>query len=212
MKRVYFISGLGANKRLFDFLDLSFCEPIFIDWITPLEKETLQHYALRLRALMPEKSPTIIGVSFGGMLATEIAKAESGSNVIIISSNKTSKEFPRYLRIGNYLPLHHLLSGNMLKKFSVISRFIFGTKTKQQKDLIRKMIEETDASFMKWAISAILKWRSIEPPSNITHIHGTADKLLPYRLVKADYTIKGGTHTMMMDKAPEIAAILKSLL
>jgi hypothetical protein len=33
MKKVYFISGLGADKRAFSFLDLSFCEPVFINWI-----------------------------------------------------------------------------------------------------------------------------------------------------------------------------------
>lgn len=212
MQRVYFISGLGANRRLFDFLDLSFCEPVLLDWITPLKNETLRNYAMRLRALMPEKNPVIVGVSFGGMLAAEIAKAEPLAKVIIISSNKTSKEFPRYLRIGNQLPLYELISGNMLKKASVFSRFIFGTKTKQQKELIKEMIEETDADFMKWAIGAILKWESPKTSPNIIHIHGTADKLLPYKLVKADYTIKKGTHTMVIDKAAEISAILKKIL
>jgi hypothetical protein len=48
LKKVYFISGLGADKRAFSFLDLSFCEPVFIEWIKPLKNETLQGYALRL--------------------------------------------------------------------------------------------------------------------------------------------------------------------
>ena len=88
MKKVYFISGLGADKRAFSFLDLSFCEPVFIEWIKPLHKESLQQYALRLKEQIKEASPTIVGMSFGGMLATEIAKLDATAKIIIISSNK----------------------------------------------------------------------------------------------------------------------------
>ncbi|HLG39082.1 MAG TPA: hypothetical protein VI461_05410, partial [Chitinophagaceae bacterium] len=68
MKKVYFISGLGGDKRVFSFLDLSFCEPVFIEWIKPLKKESLESYALRLRNQIPEKNPVIVGVSLGGMM------------------------------------------------------------------------------------------------------------------------------------------------
>ncbi|HQV56104.1 MAG TPA: alpha/beta hydrolase, partial [Chitinophagaceae bacterium] len=86
MKKVYFISGLGADKRAFSFLDLSFCEPIFIDWIKPVDNESLYQYAMRLKEQINEPSPIIVGVSFGGMLATEIAKSDASAKVIIISS------------------------------------------------------------------------------------------------------------------------------
>jgi len=106
MKKVYFISGLGADKRVFSFLDLSFCVPVFIEWITPLKKESLESYALRLSKNIPEINPTIVGISFGGMLATEIAKANPDIKAIIISSNKTSAELPNLFRIGKYLPVY----------------------------------------------------------------------------------------------------------
>ena len=70
--QVYFISGLGADKTVFQLLDLSYCEPVFIDWIKPAKKEPLKAYALRLKAEknMPDNA-VIVGLSFGGMLATE---------------------------------------------------------------------------------------------------------------------------------------------
>ena len=115
MKKVYFISGLGADKRAFSFLDLSFCEPQFIEWIKPLEKESLKSYALRLRKQIPEEHPTVVGVSFGGMLATEMAKEDKLMNVIIIASNKSSAEFPAYLRVGKYLPVYKWLPEKLIK-------------------------------------------------------------------------------------------------
>ena len=100
MQKVFFISGLGADKRSFSFLDLSFCTPVFISWLAPLPKETLVAYALRLRATITELNPTIVGLSFGGMLVTEMAKADASVTPIIISSNKSSSEFPFWLKIG----------------------------------------------------------------------------------------------------------------
>jgi hypothetical protein len=41
MKKVYFISGLGADSRVFSFLDLSYFEPVFLDWLPPQKKESL---------------------------------------------------------------------------------------------------------------------------------------------------------------------------
>ena len=72
--KVYFISGLGADYRVFSLLELSFCEPVFIGWIKPQPNESLPHYAARLLEQIPETSPIIVGISFGGMLVTEMAR------------------------------------------------------------------------------------------------------------------------------------------
>src|SRR5688500_240528 len=99
MKKVYFISGLGADRRVFEFLDLSFCEPVFLDWIPPMKNESLPSYAERLCRDVKEPDAVLVGMSLGGMMATEFAKKHPAANVIILASNKTSREFPGYLRI-----------------------------------------------------------------------------------------------------------------
>lgn len=73
---VYFISGLGADKRIFSKLTLSAeFDIIHIDWIVPFSKETLVSYAKRLSKVIDVNNPfALIGVSFGGMIAVEIAK------------------------------------------------------------------------------------------------------------------------------------------
>src|SRR6266496_846742 len=160
MKRVYFISGLGADKRVFSFLDLSFCEPIFIEWITPFKKESLESYALRLRKNIPEINPAIVGISLGGMLATEIAKTNRDIKAIIISSNKTYAELPKLFRIGKYFPVYQWMPDFLLKQIALSFKWIFGAKGKDQKKLLRQIIIDTDMSFLKWAIEAILNWKN----------------------------------------------------
>lgn len=210
MQKVYYISGLGADKRAFSLLDLSFCEPVFVDWISPLKKESLKDYALRLRQQINEEHPTVVGVSFGGMLATEMAKTDSQMKAIIIASNKSANEFPAYLRVGKYFPVYKWLPGKLLKTGKL--NWVLGAKGEEQKKLLRDILADADPAFLKWAIGAIINWTGKTIPPNVKHIHGTADKLLPCRYVNADFKIPGGTHLMSINKPKEISAMLRSLI
>lgn len=212
MQNVYFIPGLGADKKAYSFLDLSFCNPIFIDWVEPLPNEGLQNYAMRLLTQIKEQNATIVGLSFGGMLATEMAKHNPYLKVIIVSSNKVCTEFPKFLKIGKYVPVYKWVPNKAIKKFGLLFSKILGSKGSKQKAVQQQIIKDTDPQFTKWAISAIMHWQNTTLPNNLVHIHGTADKLLPYYLVQADYTIEGGEHLMVMDKAEEVSDILKQLI
>lgn len=212
MKTVYFISGLGADKRVFNFLDVSFCKPVFVDWIQPHAHETLESYAHRLSAIIQEPNAIVVGLSFGGMLATEIAKAHPNYKVIIISSNKKHSEFPHWLRIGKYVPIYRWSSEKISKKLNQITSWVLGARSQKTKATLHQIIQESDYAFTLWAIEAIMHWQNEIVPANLIHIHGTADKLLPYSYVQADYTIAQGEHLMVMDKADEIAALLKQLI
>ena len=211
MKKVYFLSGLGADKRAFSVMDLSFCQPVFVDWIKPLPRESLPHYAIRLRQQIPEDHPIVVGVSFGGMLACEMAKADPLMKVIIIASNKSANEFPYYLRMGKYFPVYRWLPEKLIKSGRSLT-WMLGVKDKAQRKLLSDIVGDMDPSFLKWAIGAILHWKEKNAPVNVTHIHGTADKLLPFRYVKADYQIQGGTHLISINKPNEISSLLQKLL
>lgn len=84
----YFISGLGANKRIFSKLKLNEnINMIHIDWISPNKNESLASYAERLSKVIDLSQPfALVGVSFGGMIAVEMAKLLNPATTIIISS------------------------------------------------------------------------------------------------------------------------------
>ena len=212
MNKVYFISGLGADRRVFSYLDLSFCEPVYIDWIPAIENETLPHYSERIRAMIPDPDPVIVGLSLGGMIATEIAKNDSHAKAIIVSSNKSASEFPPYLKMFRHMPVHKMIPGIALKKFQNVYTRIFGVKDPEQKKLMYQIIADADMDFVKWAIGAILKWENETIPANLVHIHGTADRLLPFKRAHVDYGIEGGSHVLTFDKANEVSHILRELV
>lgn len=209
---VYFISGLGADWRVYSYLNLDFCQPVYVPWIEPQKNESLRGYAMRLRKTIPEQHPVIVGISFGGMLATEMAREDKEARVIILSSTKTSDEFPSYLRSLRYFPIYKWLPGWLLKKSALLIKWFMAAKGKEQKKLLMEIIRDTDMKFVRWAVPAILNWKNHDCPPNIIHIHGTADRVLPCKKVKADYIIQGGTHAMPLYAYAEISNILRQVI
>lgn len=207
--KVYFLSGLGADRTFFQSLDLSFCEPVFIDWIHPLKNEPLSSYAARIKEMFIEDDATIVGLSFGGMLATEIAKNNPALKAILVSSAKTKHEIPAFYKTAKYFPLHNLAPAELQRWFMLGMKGRLGIKTAEETKLFTDLIKRNNKDFNAWAINALIRWQNELVPENVFHIHGTRDKILPYKLVKADDTIIGGEHLMIMSRASEISPLIK---
>lgn len=208
-KELYIFSGLGADERVFQRLDFSGFSITFIQWIVPHENETIENYATRLLEQIKTAKPTLIGLSFGGLIAVEIAKQIVTEKVILISSAKTKKEIPFYYRFAGKLGLHKLLPTNLLKSSNFITNWLFGTITSNDELLLKQILRDTDPIFLKWAIDKIARWTNQTNTENTFHIHGTTDKILPLSFVKCNATIKNGGHLMTLNKAEELNQLLR---
>ena len=73
--KAYFISGIGADYRLFTHIRLpEGFETCYVHWIPPEKDETLPVYARRLAEQIDTSEPfVLIGFSLGGIMAVEIA-------------------------------------------------------------------------------------------------------------------------------------------
>ena len=75
MKNVYFISGLGADERVFDFQKPENFNLNFIRYIKPSKDDDIQSYVKKLSAQIKHKKEIVlIGLSFGGLIAIELSK------------------------------------------------------------------------------------------------------------------------------------------
>lgn len=210
---VYFISGIGADCRIFKNIELppSF-HAVYLDWIKPLPDESLKSYALRLAASIRHEQPfVLVGLSFGGMLATEIAKIYPPAHLILISSIPSSLCLPVYLRFAARLRLQKLVPISLLKSASLLKR-LFTAETREEKKFLRRAIRESDPQFIRWSLNAIVTWTSEELPASCTLIHGSRDELLPLKYTKPTHVIKGGGHLMVLTKAKEISQIIRDTL
>jgi len=211
--RVYLISGLGADRRAFYKIKLPRgYQPVYLDWITPLANESFPDYAKRFsEAIKPGEDFVLIGLSFGGMLASELAKIVSPKRVIIISSLSSYKELPWYFKLAGKLGLHKIISPSVYKQATIMNRFM-GAGNKEMKSIVYSYVNNIDPAFIRWSLNVIVHWSHTERLSDLVHIHGSHDHLLPYRYVKADYMIKNGGHLMVMNKADEVNNILQEVL
>ena len=93
---LYFISGLGADKRVFQKLILPEVFTIhYIEWLPTVKQETLASYSHKLSAQIDTTKPfTLVGLSFGGVIAVEMTKFLSPVQTVLISSFCFKKEVP----------------------------------------------------------------------------------------------------------------------
>lgn len=214
MQNLYFISGLGADERAFEKLHLPEEWNInHIKWIDPLANESLEHYAKRLSEQIDRSSPySLVGLSFGGIIAVEMAKWLQPRKTIVLSSFTTQSELPVKYKIAGKFQLHKMIPSYFYKNPTSLTYWSFGVTKSSDKRLLKMIIEDTPDDFLKWAIDRILNWHNNEKPNDVIHIHGDKDKLLPVHLTKADVIIKNAGHFMVYTHADQVSKILTEVL
>ncbi len=212
MKNVYIFSGLGADERVFQKMNFSEHNVNFLDWILPSKNESIEKYAIKLTKLIKHEKPILIGLSFGGIIAIEVAKIINTEKIILIASCKNETEIPIYFRIIGRLKLHKLVPAKLLKIPNFISFWFFGTQNKEDKKILSEILKDTDEKFLKWAIDIIVTWKNRIVHKNTFHIHGISDRILPIAFVKCDIKIKKGGHFMTLNQAEELTQIVNNEL
>ncbi len=210
MRKVYIISGLGADEQAFQFLEFENVEPVYINWIAPASQgESMSSYARRLLPQITELYPVIIGMSFGGMMAIELSRYIAVEKIILISSVKGREELPKIFAPLGSIGIFKMLPFSFISKFRHINHFLFGAKTAIQKEILDATLAQTDSHFYKWAMRRVVRLKKTPKRINLVHIHGTKDLILPFKFVRPDYVIESGGHLMIIDHAKEISEILK---
>lgn len=206
---VYLLPGMGADERLFSRLETGDHPQHPVRWVQPGKGDSLADYAEKLLPQLADPfQAALLGVSMGGMIAVELGKLASFRKVIIISSAKTAGEIPPYIRKlrtagwrkkiepEQLISLRHIIAPVMN---------LFGSGYK----VFDEMIKDTDPRFLDWSIEAVLNWDNQTVPPNVTHIHGTADLLLPARYISGYIPVRNGSHLMVYQKAGEINKLIK---
>ncbi len=211
---VYFISGLGADERVFERLKLSDSIIVkHIKWIEPIANEPLSDYCQRLtREIDTTTEFSLIGMSFGGLAAIELNKIVTPLKTIIISSVTSEKEYSFLFRLLRTLRLHKIIPMFLLRIPNPFAYWLFGTKSQEEKTILKTYMKTVSSTYFRWSMNAVLTWKNNIRPNNLSQIHGTADKIFPFRLTHPDFAVKDGQHLMVYDRANEISSIINNLL
>lgn len=212
MRRIYCISGLGADHRVFSRIQIAGYELVAVPWLQSLEDDTLPTYAKRMFESIGEPDPIVLGLSFGGMLATEIKKQFGISNVIIVSSAKTRQELGYNNRVFSWLGNSKAISDSFFITPSRVVLYLLGAESEADQVLVRDMISSGSATLNRWVVNAILGWDNQVVPPGIVHIHGTNDLVIRSAHVVPTHWIQDGGHFMVYNRADQVSAIVTDIL
>ncbi len=211
---LYFIPGLAANTRIFEYLNLPDGWNLhYLDWMPPESKsETLDHYARRMAERVNDPQGILVGVSFGGVVVQEMEKYLDPKRIIIISSIKSKFEMPARMRFAGYTGAHRILPTGLISHIEKYEKYAFGNLLKKRVKLYKKYLGIRDDNYLQWAIHRIVTWDREHPGDGIVHIHGTADAVFPAKNIRNFIPVENGTHIMILNKARTISKILTQVI
>ncbi|MDP4217980.1 MAG: alpha/beta hydrolase [Bacteroidota bacterium] len=226
MKQVYCISGLGADERIFSRLKVPGVEFVYLKWFVPEKGESIGAYANRMSMQVreprnpagPHGNPVFLGVSFGGIMAIELAKLYPAARVVLVSSVKSRKELPAWMKWVGALGLYRLVPsrpGSVTRSSAWLHEIgsdFLGAESEEEKRLRDEYVRKVDPAYLYWAVKQIVQWKNYWRPQALHHIHGSKDKTFPIRGITATHVISGGGHFMVMNRAEEMSRILASIL
>lgn len=160
----------------------------------------------------PGVGPVLLGVSFGGMMAIEIAKLLPAATVILVSSIRHRRQLPLPIKMTAHLGLGKWTPPANLRLLAPIQDYFLGVETKADSRLVREYRGNVDPHYLQWAIRHIASWQNEWQPASLYHIHGSKDHIFPLNLVEPTHIVEGGGHLMIHNRAEEISKILISIL
>ena len=242
--RLILFSGMGVDARLLAKQRLLAADVIVPLWIAPRDGESLADYARRLAALLtagtcrvgtahherqsggqcppygdrsqlePSQPLFIGGVSFGGMIAQEVARHLPTAGLVLLATCRSWRGVPLPFRvaawIGSHSPLWPIRIGR-----HIAGRLqpLMGISSGHHLAWLDAMLADTDPAFLRWAAGALLHWPGAgELPCPVVQIQGGHDLILPPRFTTPTHIIRGAGHLANITHAREVNTIINAFL
>jgi len=199
---VYLMPGMAASPKIFEYIKLpeNQFKVHYLEWIIPIEDESLSDYALRVSKFIKHENIVLLGVSFGGVLVQEISKFVKVSKLIIVSSVKSMHEIPKHMLLAKTTKAYKLVPTQLASNIDLFAKYAFGNVLTKKLELYKKYLSVNDSKYLSWAIKNMVCWNQERPNSQIIHIHGDNDAVFPIKNISNCILIKNGTHIMIINK------------
>ncbi|HUU82037.1 MAG TPA: alpha/beta hydrolase [Phycisphaerae bacterium] len=206
-------TGLAADARLLEPQRELPYRLITPDWIEPQEDESLPAYARRMAAGADWPERVVLGgVSFGGMVATELASEVRPDGIVLIASARATRSIPSTFRFVNGLiriveDFDLGAGGGPGGGMGALRMFmnLFQDFDETAQALMAEMLAGTSPGMLHWASELVRVWDGAAAPAcPVLHIHGADDPVLPIDRVTPDVVIPGGGHLVNWTHAREV--------
>jgi pimeloyl-ACP methyl ester carboxylesterase len=206
--RILLLTGMTPDDRIYDRLLPRLANASIVPWIAPQPNEALSPYCDRLAATIDRDAPIIIcGVSFGGIVARELAPKIKAMCCVIISSVRDPQELPPWFRC--FRPFAGRYVSTVLNCAGTFAT-LFPPPVRTRATSRATKLAGNSGSWHRWATSSVLSWSPQAQGSEVktVHIHGDRDTTFPIRYTRPDVVIRGGGHVLPLTHDREVARIL----
>lgn len=193
--------GMAASSDIFKRINLpeDEIESYFMHWVKPKKQEELDDYCRRISSQIKHDQMVLVGVSFGGIIVQHLATFLNVKKVIIISSVKSAKEFPRRMKFSRFTNLHKCLPTGTLKHMDLLLKYSYGVAPARL-HLYKKYLSMNSKNYLDWALHRLIHWDSPVLPVPLIHIHGSDDKVFPIKYISDCITVPNATHVMILNR------------
>jgi pimeloyl-ACP methyl ester carboxylesterase len=203
--RVFLITGFALDKRAFSLMKLP--EDVYqpLDFIPILKGESLAVYAKRMAGEIGLAPGDVIGgVSLGGMLALEMAKAVDVLGVVIIAS----ATHPRFIRkrFKLWSPLAAWVPDAVIRRiFTLIPRILAlqNMLNPEGQALLGDIMSRCPPALLKTFPMMMMRWSGCQPPARFRQIHSDGDWLIRPNGDPSTLTILPGKNHLITVSHPD---------
>jgi pimeloyl-ACP methyl ester carboxylesterase len=206
-RTVVFFSGTASDGRLLDRQRALPYRWITPDWVDPHEGESLPEYARRMAARVDWPARCVLGgVSFGGMVAAELAREVRPAGLVLIATTLSPRNIPSILRFGAMLG--KAIPDGALRAAGGYSRpflNIFRDFSDEEHAMFADMLARTPIMRLRRTVRMIFNWPGVDGlPFPRLWIQGAQDLVIPVRKVNPDVVIPGAGHLVNWTHADQV--------
>ena len=213
-RRLVLFSGMGADGRLFRSIRIPEAEIVTPDHAEPAPGETLPQYAVRIAdRLNIEPADFVGGISFGGMLAGEIAQQRRVAGVILLGSCLRPDRLPRSYRwierLGVFIPDFAL----SCRSWRPLVRWRFAPLTRDAETCLIEMANNYPVGRIRIFGRMIMDWQGVDHLGcPVLSIHGDSDRIIPLTAAAADVILKNAGHAFTLTHADQTVSAIREFL
>ncbi len=206
-RKTLLLPGMKPGRDIFRNLTPLLHDSAIVDWIAPGDAASISDYARKLADELDLDHPCdVLGVSFGGIVAQELAPLIGAEHCFVVSSICSPQELTSMNRFFGRLPA--TASDRLMQTAGQIAQRWPG---KRFAATVRaRRFAGEDGPWYRWASAAALKWnpRPIPESVSVVRIHGDQDNTFPLGHRLADHVIEDANHLLAVSHAERLAEIL----
>lgn len=205
---------MGGDGRLLQPVHIPEEEIIAPDHTEPFPGETLSQYAARIADIFKIQPVDIVGgVSFGGMIAGEIAHQRTVAGLILLGSCLHPSRLPwsyRWVeRFGRFVP--DFMLG--LRSFWPLMHWRFFPLTPEAEKCLIEMAATYPTTQIRAFGRMVIEWKGVDRVNcPMLSIHGDRDRIIPIRCTDPDIILKEAGHAFTLTHAEQTASAIREFL